>query len=193
MLLTVAGARGLLMLRSSDGVQRASQRAFFAAAAPGAARGRSGRYGKISVIRRTRQLDRRPNDPRERRSSRGLAPGAHTGRHKYTRKCCFCHSKMQFCMEARRFLAKGGRLPHPQFWHCSNQLQAVPSPTQNETRPSELPVGRGRVISSTKVRSKVLRGPVQETRALEAAAFSESWSQHALLASKRAIPIGVLG
>jgi len=68
-LLTVAITRGLLMLRSSDGVQRASQRAFFAAAAPGAARERAGRYGPVPVVKRTRQLDRRPNDPRERRSS----------------------------------------------------------------------------------------------------------------------------
>ena len=69
MLLTVSITRGLLMLRSCNGVQRASQRDFFAAAVPGAARERAGRYGLVVVVRRTQQLDRRPNDPRERRSS----------------------------------------------------------------------------------------------------------------------------
>ena len=68
-LLTVSITRGLLMLRSSGGVQRASQRDFFAAAVPGAARGHAGRYGPVVVVRRTQQLDRRPIDPRERRSS----------------------------------------------------------------------------------------------------------------------------
>jgi hypothetical protein len=68
-LLTVSITRGLLMLRSCNGVQRASQRDFFAAAVPGAARERAGRYGLVVVVRRTQQLDRRPNDPRERRSS----------------------------------------------------------------------------------------------------------------------------
>ena len=121
-LLTVATTRGLLVLRSSDGVRRASQRVFFAAAAPGAARERAGRYGPVPVVKLTRQLDRRHNDPRERRSSWGLASAAHTGRHKYTRKCCFCHCKMQFCMEARRFLAKGGGTPPTPIWLCPNQL-----------------------------------------------------------------------
>jgi len=68
-LLTVATTRGLLVLRSSDGVRRASQRVFFAAAAPGAARERAGRYGPVPVVKLTRQLDGRHNDPRERRSS----------------------------------------------------------------------------------------------------------------------------